>query len=67
VKRLDNYYLGDQIEKNEVGGACSMCGGEKRCIQGLVGRPEESAHLEGLSVDGMRILKWIFGKWDVGG
>ena len=24
---------GDQIEKNEMGGACSMYGGEERCIQ----------------------------------
>jgi len=28
---------GDQAEKNEMGRACSMCGGEKRCIQGFAG------------------------------
>ena len=22
------------MEKNEIGGACSTCGGEERCIQG---------------------------------
>jgi hypothetical protein len=27
------YYSGDQIEKNEMGGACGMYGGEERCIQ----------------------------------
>jgi hypothetical protein len=27
------YYLYDQIEKNEMGGACGMYGGEDRCIQ----------------------------------
>ena len=26
---------GDHIEKNEMGGACSMHGGEERCIQGI--------------------------------
>jgi hypothetical protein len=30
---LTKYYSGDQIEKNEMGGACGMCGGEERCIQ----------------------------------
>ena len=24
---------GDKIEKNEMGVACSMCGGEERCIR----------------------------------
>jgi hypothetical protein len=28
---------GDQIKKNEMGGACSTCGGEERCIQGFGG------------------------------
>ena len=32
--------LGDKIEKNEMGGACSAYGGEERRIQGLVGKPE---------------------------
>jgi hypothetical protein len=26
------YYSGDQIKKNEVGGACSTYGGGERCI-----------------------------------
>ena len=29
------YYLSDQIERNEMGGACSAYGGEERRIQGL--------------------------------
>ena len=29
---LAKYNLGNQIEKNDMGGACSMCGGEERCI-----------------------------------
>ena len=28
---------GDKIEKNEMGGTCSMCEGEERCIQGFGG------------------------------
>ena len=27
----------DQIEKDEMGGACSMYGGEERCIRGFGG------------------------------
>jgi hypothetical protein len=30
----------DKIEKNEMSGACSACGGEERRVQGLVGKPE---------------------------
>jgi hypothetical protein len=32
------YYSGDQIEKNEMGGACSTYGGEERCIQDVGGK-----------------------------
>jgi len=28
---------GDQIEKNEMGGACSAYGGEERCVQDFGG------------------------------
>jgi len=31
------YYSGDEIEKNEMGGACSMYGQETRCVQGFGG------------------------------
>ena len=34
------YCSGDKLEKNEMGGACSAYGGEERCIQVLVGKPE---------------------------
>jgi len=30
-------YSGDQIEKNKMGGACSVYGGEERRIQGFGG------------------------------
>jgi hypothetical protein len=35
---ISPYCLGDQVEKNEMGGACSKYGGEKRCIQGFGGK-----------------------------
>jgi hypothetical protein len=31
-------FSGDQIKKNETGGACSIYGGEDRCIQGFGGK-----------------------------
>jgi hypothetical protein len=31
------YYSGNQIEKNEMGGACSTYGGKARCIQDFGG------------------------------
>jgi hypothetical protein len=34
---LTKYYLGDKIEKNEMGGAYSMYGGHEKCIQGFGG------------------------------
>jgi hypothetical protein len=50
------YYLGDQIKKNDMDGGCSTYGGEER----------ERDHLEDPGLDGRRVLKWIFGKWDGG-
>ena len=34
---LTQYCLGDRIEKNEMGGACSAYGGEERRIEGFCG------------------------------
>jgi hypothetical protein len=36
-KLLDSYYSGDQIEKNEMGGARNTFWGEERFIQGFGG------------------------------
>jgi hypothetical protein len=33
------------MEKNETVGACSTYGGEGRCVQGLVGKPEGKSPL----------------------
>ena len=37
---LTKYFLGDEIDKNEMGGACSMYGGEVRLYRVLAGKSE---------------------------
>ena len=32
--------LGDQLKKNEMGGACGTHGGQEKCIQGYCGRAD---------------------------
>jgi len=39
-----------------------MYGGEERCVQVLVGKPEGKRHLEDPGLDERIILKWIFSK-----
>jgi len=48
-----------------MGGACSVYGGEERCIHGFLGNLRERDHLGDPGVDGMMILRGIFRKWDV--
>jgi hypothetical protein len=47
-----------------MGGTCSTCGGEERCIQFLWENLSERDHLEEPGVDERIILKWIFSKYD---
>jgi hypothetical protein len=52
------YCLGDKIEMNEMGGACSAYGGEERRIQGFGGRNvRERDSLGDPGLDGRIILK----------
>jgi len=58
--------LGDKIEKNGMGRACSECGLGERRIQAFLGNLRESDHLGDPYVDGTIILRWIFRKWYMG-
>jgi hypothetical protein len=58
------YYSGNQIEKNEMGCACSTYGGKIEMHTGFwLGDLREGDHLGDPGVDGRIILKWIFKKW----
>jgi hypothetical protein len=43
---LTKYYLGDQIEKNNMGEACSMSGGRTDVYRILVGKPKVKGSIE---------------------
>jgi len=56
---LAKYFLGDPVNKNEMGRACGMCGGEEMCVHGFGGDLRERHQFENLVVDGRIILKVI--------
>jgi len=60
--------VGNKIEKNEMGGACSAyAGGEGKVCTGFWwGNLGERDHWGESGVDGRIILRWIFRQWDVG-
>ena len=59
IRTHQQVLMGDQFEKNEMGGACSTHGGkEEWYIQGFSrGNLRESKHLEDPGIDGRIILK----------
>jgi hypothetical protein len=67
VGDLTQYCAGDKIEKDEMGGACGVYGGEERRIEGFgVETRGKRDNTEGPGVDGRIILRWFFRKWYVG-
>jgi hypothetical protein len=67
-RKLHNEELNDLYcsPKNEMGGTCSVYGGEERRIQGFGGKNlKEGDHVGDPGVDGRIILIWIFRKWAV--
>jgi hypothetical protein len=59
--------VGDKIEKNEIGVACSAFGGKGELCTGFWwGKLREKDHWGDPGVDRRLVLKWTFRKWDVG-
>jgi hypothetical protein len=58
--------FGDQIEKNEMGGACSTWGRDEVFAGFWWGNLRERDHLEDPGMNGRIILRCIFRQWDVG-
>ena len=57
-------FFGDQIEKNDMGGACSEFGRLEVHTGILVGNLTGRVCLEDPAIDGFLILSWNFGKWN---
>jgi hypothetical protein len=57
-------YSGNQIEKNEMGGACSTYGKREVLTGFWWGDLREGDHFGDPGVEGKIILKWILKKWD---
>ena len=55
------YYSGGQLEKNEMGGACSIMVKRRGAYRVSVGRSERKRPRRRRI-----ILRWIFRKWDGG-
>jgi hypothetical protein len=62
---ITKYHSGDQIEKHEMGGACSTYRERRGVYRVLVGKPDRN-HLEDPGIDGRIILRWIFRRLDRG-
>jgi len=61
---LTKYYSGDQMEKNEMGGACSAWGRGNVHIEFWWGKLNERDHLLDPGVERKLILRPIIWKWD---
>jgi hypothetical protein len=57
---------GDKIEKNDMGGACSMDGRREVCTGFWWGNLRKRDHCGDPGIDGRIMLTLILRKWDVG-
>jgi hypothetical protein len=57
--------VGDKLEKNEMGGTCSVWGRREACTGFWYGNLRERGHWGDQGMDGRIILRWIFRKCDV--
>lgn len=55
-----NIYYGDQIKKDELLGAFSMCSKMRNSYRVLVVNLKGRVHLENQSMDGILIVRWSF-------
>jgi hypothetical protein len=55
------FYLVSNVYLDEMGRACSVHGGDEKCVQN-VGKPEGKRPLRRPCVDERIILKWVLGK-----
>jgi len=63
---LTQYFSGDKIEKNEMGGHVARMGERRGICRVFVEKPEGKNHLEDPGVDRKIILRWIFRMWVMG-
>jgi len=63
---LTQYSSVDQIEKNEMGWACSTYGEGRGVYRILVGRAEGKGPLGDPGVEVSIIVRWVFRRWDLG-
>jgi hypothetical protein len=60
---LTKYYSGDEIEKNEMSGACGTYGERGEVYTEFWwGNLREKEHLDDPGIDGRIISRWIFRK-----
>jgi len=63
---LAQYFAGNKMEKNKMGGACSACGGRGVACNGFWWENlKKRDHRGDPDVDGRIILRCVFKEWDV--